>query len=357
MKNRILVFVVAFVATGLFNIQELSAQLSSSVSSRSWINVTSYYGVTNPNAYHLYIQNLERLGGGEIPSWRVKVKLDENYPIKKGNKTMGDFPPKFEIRFNGFVGGDASRIYTSSEYLTLSSTNWVSVIPESQLSLKESNSPGGNQFELTFDLRVLEGCHLADFPGNHTLGLQFKVEDQNGNKIDGARLVGAGITMGINIPYGQKCPFPDIPDPEEPVEPTFGFEVNANASLNFTKPEDYTKQVESTGTSWLKVISKHTPYIIRVKTNNADFVGDKGTVPVNVVSMKVEGPPSSSSGAAIPAISLSNSEQVVFRGKATAANEHILDVRYFITKSEAEKLATKTPGQYTTTLTYTLSPP
>ena len=148
-----------------------------------------------------------------------------------------------------------------------------------------------------------------------------------------------------------------FPTGTPPSGPEFGFEVNANATLNFTTPEDYTKQVEnSPNSSWLKVTSKNTRYIVKVKTNSTDFTGDKGTIPVNVVSMKVDGPPNSASSA-VPTVSLSNNEQVVFKGEATGTNPHLLDVRYFITKSEAEKLATKTPGQYTTTLTYTLSPP
>lgn len=96
---------------------------------------------------------------------------------------------------------------------------------------------------------------------------------------------------------------------------------------------------------------------MRVKTNSTNFTGDKGTIPVNVVSMKVDGPPNSASGATIPDISLSNNEQVVFNGKATGSNPHVLDVRYFIAESKARELATKTPGEYSTTLTYTLSPP
>ena len=55
--------------------------------------------------------------------------------------------------------------------------------------------------------------------------------------------------------------------------------------------------------------------------------------------------PLNSASSAVPTVSLSNNEQVVFKGEATGTNPHLLDVRYFITKSEAEKLATKTPDR------------
>lgn len=338
MKSRIIVFILAFAAIALFGTEKLVAQefftsvdqilLNIDANQTSEVRKSFTYTVVFFNR-NLHIYN----------DMELFVKLNEE--IANGNGGVID-PTKIKIELKQIIKGPRSdQIIPKTVLLRKQSQK---VIEAKGGILNRFNIPArGETWTFLFDI-IIDAKDLKDLEnGLYPLNLDFNLSMELYYFLAGYEWFYSNATSigAINVVN---------------YAPTFGFEVNANASLNFTKPEDYTKQVESTGTSWLKVISKNTPYIVRVKTNDTDFVGDKGTVPVNVVSMKVDGPPNSASGA-VPTVSLSNSEQVVYRGKATGANQHILDVRYFITKSEAEKLATKTPGEYTTTLTYTLSPP
>ena len=127
-------------------------------------------------------------------------------------------------------------------------------------------------------------------------------------------------------------------------------------------PEQYTREVgNDPNNSWINVISKNSGYVINVKTNNPNFelirndsgVSGDATIPVNVVNVEMQ---SAGSGTSQGAKTLSSTNaQTLFIGTQNN-NPQKLPVRYFITKTEAEKLATKTSGEYRAILTYTLEP-
>ncbi len=342
MKNRIWVSAIVLIAIALFSVGNLVAQVSSDSNSK-YIKVESYNGSTTPKAFQFSVA----LSGENLnyANWSLAVSV--NGLIRNSESKFLD-PSKVKIRINEVLGHGITLggIGASQEYIPLSNEDRLVIIGSSFPLKTGDHNDNNKRHTFEFDILVEGGNYLEQLKSwqAYDMSLTFAVLRANGKTV----LTQSSSNIGMQI-YPEGIP---------PSGPEFGFEVNANASLNFTKPEDYTKQVENApNSSWLKVTSKNTPYIVRVKTNSSDFSGDKGIIPVNAVSMKVDGPTNSALGAIIPSVSLSPNEQVVFNGKATGTNPHLLDVRYFITKSEAEKLATKQPGQYTTTLTYTLSPP
>ena len=341
MKNRIIVFIVTLVAVTLSGVERLSAQndLYNITVDPIYLNIDANQDREVRKTFTLTI---DFYNGGLSLVEEIDLFVKLNEVIANGIGAVID-PSKIKIELKEIIEGP--RKNQLNKYPTILLSHQSQKIVEGRWRIgRPALSAGGGRWVFLLDMIIgkddLKGLENGIYP----LNLEFKFDLEvywflNYNRRYSSTVNSFGQINVVNY------------------APSFGFEVNANASLNFTKPEDYTKQVESTGNSWLKVVSKHTPYIVQVKTNNADFVGDKGTVPVNSVSMKVDGSASNASSSTVPSIKLSTNEQIVFKGKATASTPHILDVRYFITKSEAEKLATKRPGQYTTTLTYTLTPP
>ena len=342
MKNRIWVFAVAIFAMTLFSTEGLLAQkITIDSTPNQYIGTNSYNDYLVNNLFHFNI-NLQSGNNISVKGWSLKIKVNEQ--VQNANGKLFDKLDKVKFRVNGssILGQGTWR-----ELSSMTSQDDIPIIDKSMtLNVPIENGNSYKRIQIGFDVMIEGGSYLENLRSEkeYRVYFTFTLLDSDNNPIASPVFTLTTLDLGIL--------------PPAPVIPTFAFEVKADAALNFTTPEDYTKQVENNpNSSWLKVTSKNTPYIVRVKTNSIDFTGDKETIPVNAVSMKVDGPANSASGATVQAVTLSPNEQVVFNGKATGTNSHLLDVRYFITKNEAEKLAAKQPGQYTTTLTYTLSPP
>ena len=332
MKNRILVFVVAFVTIAFFHVNKLSAQafpINLGLYPRN-IQVSNINGVIAKDVYTLDLQ--VPYGGNIVESWSIAVRVTS--PIElRGTEIPSE---KIGIRFNkiagtgrislGDVGVDNQTVYKLNHNTPISLINPIRTV------LKNDKT-----YEFHFDIIVEGGNYLAglhpweDYP----FGLTFYITVGSQTAI-----IEQGIDFRVSEIEGDNT----IPE--------FGFEVSADASLNFNVPEDYTRKVESSEESWLKVTSKDKGYTVNVQTSDSYFEGESD-IPVGVVSMQVEDKIGSRTG---PEIALKNSGQTVFNGNATGSEPRKLDVRYFITENEAKGLATYRPGAYTTRLTYTLLP-
>lgn len=361
MKNRIWVFVVAFVAIVICSTEKMTAQnITSHANSNTWLNLNSFYGVENSNEFSLYIQTLENLGSDGADVWSVYVKLDETKPIKgTGKKQLGILPNQIKVRFNQFVGGDPSRITTNRNYVSLLSGVFMPVIDPGLLKLKNTNAPSGNQFFLQFDIKIEEGCHLADFAGKHNLGLVFEVR-YNYKGVAKTTISKASTQLTINIPYGQKCPFPDIPDPEEPVF-SYAIEIKGDAPnglLEFNDINDYVNGVSKRYENGL-LITSSTSYAVTVQSLTDNFIAidasNNNTLPLNTVSLEVQ---NSTNNNILGTVPLSNGSQTIFNMQKEFDDNpqpHPFNIRYF-TEANDERLIKVKPDNYKTTLQYTLVP-
>ena len=348
MRNRILVFVIAFVTIVLFNINQLSAQgISATANNTGWINVTSYNGKIQENIFYLRINIDDKV---KYPNWSLKVRA--NSVIKNSENKIID-PSKISIRLNRIENGPTiGEIGVSTNPIPLSLSDKF-IFEKSNIPLERNlQYSSNNQWVFAFDIIVVgdEGLNYMDALKGYDdfmLNLTFTVIAANKSILTEPS---AGVLLRI---YPQDTP---------PSGPEFGFEVNANATLNFNTPEQYTRQVENNPiNSWVNVTSKNSGYVIKVKTNNPNFelirndsgVSGDATIPVNVVNVEMQ---SAGSGTSQGAKTLSSTTaQTLFIGTKNN-NPQKLPVRYFITKTEAEKLATKTSGEYKAILTYTLEP-
>ena len=350
MRNKILIRVIVFIAIALFGIVNISAQVTSQAYS-GWIRLDSYKGSITKEAFkymvHIQAENKNETNELEYKDWSMQVRVNKSIVNSEG-KTID--PSRISIQLSRFESipkgepklSDFKAIRTpiklgySDQYIIRKSDEEI------------ESEDYYQQWLFVYDILIEGGDYLEEVKSwkQYPLDLTFTIRDKRGNIITEAT---DALEMQI---YPE-----DIP----PSGPSFGFEVNANASLNFTTPEDYTKQVESNpDNSWLKVTSKNN-YVVTVQTNAESFQVNRldnnyegnSIIQVGVVSMEVEDRENNKKGIITP---LSISEKTVFNGKGKNKGSDILNVRYFITAEEARGLATKSPGQYSTTLTYTLTP-
>lgn len=350
MRNNFSFFILAIITIGLCSIEQLSAQVSSHAYSE-WIRLDSYKGSLTKNAFkymvHIQAENRNETNELEYEDWSMQVRVNGLITNSEG-KTIDPSRISIQLRkFKSIPRGDPELedFEAITTPIKLGYTDQY-IINKSDEEIESEDYY--QQWLFFFDIFIEGGDYLEEIKSwkQYPLNLTFTIRDKRGRVLTEARDM---IRMQI---YPE-----DIP----PSGPSFGFEVNANASLNFTTPEDYTKQVENNAdNSWLKVNSKKD-YVITVQTNAESFQVNRlnnnyegnSNIRVGVVSMEVEDREKSKKG---PITLLSISEKTVFNGRGKNKGSDILNVRYFIAAEEARGLATKSPGEYATTLTYTLTP-
>ena len=338
MKNRIVLFILSLVVIGLFNVQELSAQkkLVKLGSSSNSILVNQRDGGVFYGVFRLQIQTLNSL---DVSSpWSIAVGL--NKPISIGE--TGIDAKRIKIGFNR-VDNDAglSLAHIGADNQTKFILNEVGSFVPIMMVPTNAVIQKWKTYQFYFDIVIEGGEYLEElirdnpkYPLDLTFAVSFFTEE-------GKVTEHSSTSVGIQIARSLGGSYP---------EPDFGFVVNADASLKFATPEDYTKQVESTENSSIKVTSKDKGYEVWVNSGDANFNGDSSAPPVNVVSVKV--------GDSTP-ITLSNTVapgQLVYAGNATNKTTKELNVRYFITSEKSKELVKYGGNNYTTTLTYTLIP-
>lgn len=348
MKNKTWVFVVAFIAIWIINKGQLSAQgISADAHNTGWIYVDSYSGKIVENIFYLRINIDDKV---KYPNWSLKVRASS--VIKNSENKIID-PSKISIRLNRIEQGPTiGEIGASTNPIPLSLSDKF-IFEKSNITLERNlKYSSNNQWVFVFDIIVVgdEGLNYMDAlkgTNDYKLNLTFSIIAANKSVLAESS---AGVDLRI---YPQDTP---------PSGPNFGFEVNANATLDFNTPEQYTREVgNDPNNSWVNVTSKNSSYVITVKANNPNFelirndsgVNGDATIPVNVVNVEMLSAGSGTSQG--PKKLSSTTAQTLFNGVKNN-NTQKLPVRYFISKNEAEKLATKTSGEYRTILTYTLEP-
>ena len=329
MKNKIWVFVVAFIATTLFSINDLWAQnfpVHLQIIPRN-ILITSIDGVIAENVYTL---TMRTDWNREITEpWSIAVRISN--PITSGNITVPS--EKISIRFNKISGGinlgDVG-VDNGTRYV-LSDVNFKPLIINTNVDLKTSKTYG-----IDFDIIVDGGDYLekvkktTKFPfsltflvtiGNQTTELSQNIDFQ----ID--EIKGSFATYGIIVNTAA-----------------------GNGLLELKTMRDYIEGVSQTYKDGLSVIST-TDYSIEVRSLKNNFEAGNNTVPVNAVSLELKDSRNNGGGTIV----LSENTQTVFNTTATGKQARLFDIRYFTTPND-ERLINATPASYQTTLMYTLVP-
>lgn len=323
----------------------------SQVNYSSWINsylqINSYNGNTNSDAYTLTFSGN---GSFNVPYWRLSVKLKQPITSIFGNYTI----PANKISFQPVsTSGQAypNPIPTIPQIgmplnVFLQEGSEVFLVPQSNAAL--NNQPlkphGYYNLQLKYSMNVAGGAYLGNYPAwtVFTAPLQFTAYDQYNNIIGKAD---HNFQFQIGVLSGT---------PPNPPVMSLKFAANAvNGTLEFKSLGDYINGVSVTYSSAL-IVSSNTNYQIKLKSLQSQFVSPAGnSIPLNTVNMTLN-PVSQNTGSIYP-VSLSASSQLIATGGTTQGNNVYYDIKYFTSPND-ERLIDAKSEEYSTTLQYEITP-
>ncbi len=195
------------------------------------------------------------------------------------------------------------------------------------------------QFTIDYELRIEGGGYLNDYKSwqNYQVPLTFTFYNQNGNILSSSSIIMAmQIHPGTN--YGPSTP-----------EPVYALKINPAATialLEFNSKEQYAQGTYSLYRKGITV-SSNTGFEIQVRALTPTLEHESGLqqLPLGTVGVQIN------EGLRLP---LSAEAQTLYSSGTSAQNQDF-DLKYS-TKAADEKIFNARPGNYSTTLTYTLIP-
>ena len=317
----------------------------------SWINsylqINSYNGNTNPDAYTL---TLAGNGNINVPYWRVSVRLKQPITANSGNYIL----PAIKISFQPVsTSGQAypNPIPSVSQIgvplnVFLQEGPEVFLVPQSNAALynQPASINGYYELQLKFSMHIMGGAYLGNYPSwiTFTAPLQFTAYDQYNNIIGKA-------DHNFQFLIGKLSG-----TPTDPPEMSLKFEANAvNGTLEFKSMTDYINGVSATYPSAL-IISSNTNYQIKLKSLQSQFVSLAGnTIPLDAVKLKLN--PVSQTTGTVYSVSLSSSPQLIATGNSTQGTNVYYDINYFTNPNDTRFIDAKSE-EYTTTIQYVITP-
>lgn len=327
----------------------VSVKCFSQVSYSSWINsylqINSYNGNTNPDAYTLTFAGN---GSFNIPYWKLSVRLKQPITSNTGNYIL----PANKISFQPVsTSGQAYPNPVPSIpqigmplNVSLQEGEEVFLVPQSNAAL--DNQPikpqGYYNLQLKYSMNLMGGAYLGSYPSwiTFTAPLQFTAYDQYNNIIG---------TADHNFQF-QIGKLSGTPSPEMSLK----FAANAvNGALEFKSMGDYINGVSATYSNAL-IVSSNTNYQIKVKSLQSQFVSVAGnSIPLDAVKLLLN-PASQNTGNVYP-VSLSSSSQTIATGSSTQGSSVYYDMKYFTAPND-ERLINAKSEDYSTTLQYEITP-
>ncbi len=319
----------------------LSQYCYSQISYYSWVNsyiqINSYEGNTNPDAYTAMMSGN---GNFNISSWRLSAKLKQPITSTDGHYTI----PGNKISLHPVTSsgqGEPGPVPTIPQIgmplnVILQEGQEVFLVPN-------SNAPLYN-LQIKFSLTVMGGAYLGGYPAwmKFYAPVEFTMYDKFNNVI-------GKMSHNFEIQIGTLSGVPPVDAPEMSL--TFAPDAQ-NALLEFKSMEDYTNGVSVTYNNALMVKS-NTNYQIKLKSLQPQFTSSYGnTIPIDAVKMALS---STTPNTSVYPISLSASPQLVAKGNATQGNMIYYDVRYSTIHNDEIFINAKSDN-YTATLQYEITP-
>ncbi|RKT02041.1 hypothetical protein [Chryseobacterium defluvii] len=339
--NKNLCCIVLFIFVNCFS------QVSYSSWTNSYLQINSYNGNTNPDAYTLTFAGN---GSFNIPYWRLSVRLKQPITSNDGKYIL----PANKISFQPVsTSGQAypNPIPSVPQIgmplnVFLQEGGEVFLVPQSNAALY--NQPlkpqGYYSLQLKYSMNVMGGAYLGDYPSwiTFTAPLQFTAYDENNNMIGKAD---HNFQFQIGTLSGT---------PNKPPEMSLQFAANAvNGSLEFKSMGDYINGVSITYSNAL-IVSSNTKYQIKLKSLQSQFISAAGnTIPLDAVKLTLN-PASQNTGSTYP-VSLSSSPQLIATGYNTHGSKVYYDIKYFTGPSD-ERLINAKSEEYSTTIQYEITP-
>ncbi|AYM99060.1 hypothetical protein [Chryseobacterium sp. 3008163] len=330
----------------------LGGQSYSQVSYSSWTNsylqINSYQGNTNPDAYTMTIAGN---GNFNIPHWRLSARLKSTITANSGSYIF----PANKISFQPVSStGQAypNPIPTIAEIgippntIVTEGANFL-LIPQSNAPLyNQPSQPNGYyNLQIKFSIIVAGGAYLGNYPAwiTFTAPIEFTAYDQN-NMIIGK------MDHQFQFQIGALTGTP-------PTSTELSLKVNGNASnglLEFSSMQDY-KDGKSVTYPNALTVKANTNFQITVKAIQNNFTSASGkTIPVSNVQMNLL-PTTQNAGSSFNTVFLNTASQIIAKGSSTQGANLDYTIKYF-TKPNDEYFINAKPDEYSATLQYEITP-
>ena len=324
----------------------------SQVSFTSWVNsylqINSYNGNTNPDAYTVTFAGNGNLN---VPHWKLSARLKQNIVSEDGKFTI----PSNKISFQPIsTTGQAypNPVPTFSQIgaplnVFLQDNSESFLIPNSNAPIYNNpQTPNGYyNLQLKYALTLLGGSYLGSFPAwtRFIAPIEFTAYDQN-NVIIGKMSHDFQFQIG-NIT--------DAPPPAD----ILSLKINMNAAnglLEFKTMQDYTNGTSVTYTDGLSVTT-NSNFQIKVRSLQSNLQSAAGnSIPVEVINLTL-GTTTSNANQRIFPIVLSAANQTLVQGNSTNNTPYRFDIKYFTLPQDIRLINAKSDN-YTTTLQYEITP-
>lgn len=323
----------------------------SQISYSSWVNsylqINSYNGNTNPDAYTL---TLSGNGNINIPYWRVSVRLKQPITSNNGNYIL----PANKISFQPV--SSSGKAYPNPVpsipqigmplNVILKEGQEVFLIPQSNAALfNQPAQPNGYySLQIKYSMNLAGGTYLGAYPAwiTFTAPLQFTAYDQYNNIIG---------TMDHNFQFqiGTLSGTPtDIPE----MSMKFGAAA-MNGTLEFKNIQDYVNGANVTYSNAL-IVKSNTKYQIKLKSLQTQFSSSVGNfLPLDAVQLNLI--PISGNMGTVYTVLLSTAPQIIAAGSSTQNTDVYYDMKYS-TKPNDQRFINAKAEDYTTTLQFEITP-
>ncbi|MEY8760018.1 hypothetical protein [Chryseobacterium tongliaoense] len=328
----------------------ISLNCFSQVNYSSWVNsylqINSYNGNTNPDAYTL---TLAGNGNFNLPHWRISMRLKQPITSNDGKYTM----PANKVSFQSVSSsGQAypNPVPTIPQIgmplnVFLQEGQEVFLVPQSNAALyNQPATPNGYyNLQLKYSLNIIGGSYLGNYPAWVTFvaPVQFTAYDQYNNIIG---KTDHNFQFQIGPLSGNPTDFPEL---------SLKFSANAvNGSLEFKSMSDYANGVSATYSNGL-IVNSNTNYQIKLKSLQGQFMSPAGnSIPLETIKLTLNSV--SGKGNVYPVL-LSASPQLIATGSSTQGSSVYYDIKYSTGANDERFINAKTE-EYSTTLQYEIIP-
>lgn len=330
----------------------ISILVNAQVSFTSWVNaylqVNSYNGNSNPEAYTF---TLAANGNLNMPYWKISAKLKQAITSTDGQYTI----PGNKISFQPIsTTGQAYPNPTPSltqigvpPNVFLQENTEVFLIPQSNAALYNMpSSPNGYyNLQLKYGITIMGGAYLGNYPAwtRFAAPVEFTAYDQYNNVIGKMN-----HTFEFHIANLTGTP---------PVTQEMSLKINTNASnglLEFKSMQDYNNGTSVVYPSGLQ-IKTNTNFQIKVRSLQSHLQSNVGNYSIPVSAVRVTLQPLGQSSPTIFPVTLSTTSQTLAKGNVSQNVTYNYDVKYFTLPLDEQFINAK-PTEYSTTLQYEITP-
>ncbi|WP_315056875.1 hypothetical protein [Chryseobacterium indoltheticum] len=326
----------------------LNAQVSFTSWTNSYLQVNSYNGNNNPDAYTV---TFAANGNLNMPYWKLSANLKQPITSTDGQYTI----PGNKISFQPISSvGQAYPNPTPSlaqigvpPNVFLQENAEVFLVPQSNAPLYNmpSTPNGYYNLQLKYGITIMGGAYLGTYPAwtRFVAPVEFTAYDQYNNVIGKVN-----HTFDFHIANLTGTP---------PVTQEMSLKINMNAAnglLEFNSMQDYNNGTSVVYPSGLQ-INTNTNFQIKVRSLQSHLQSNTGnySIPVGAVHLTLQ--PLGQSNQTVFPITLSTANQTLAKGNASQSTIYNYDIKYF-TLPQDEQLINAKPTEYSTTLQYEITP-